>query len=45
MEAIESRGFLPHDEALVYLTVQKLREKMSYTELSKKRRFCVLLVK
>lgn len=45
VDAIEARGFLPYDEALVYTTVRKLREMMSYTELSKKRRFCILLVK
>lgn len=43
--AIILKGFLPDDEALTYTTAKKLREMMSFTDRSKKRRYCILLTK
>lgn len=43
--AITAKGFLPHDEALIYTTAKKLREMMSFTDRARKRRYCILLSK
>lgn len=45
LKAIEEKGYLPYDEAILYTTVKKMREMMSSTDRAKKRRYCILLTK